>query len=156
MGLSLPLVTRPRQRGDRMRRREVFLSLLAVSASLPSVAQDRKRLVGILIPYPAEDREVQARLLATREELRRLGWSEGKNLKIEERWPGDDLARIEEAAADLVRRKPDVLFVTGGRVVPIVLKHTRTIPIVFVNVSDPLGRGLGHELIKRVAEAGEA
>jgi len=85
---------------------------------------------------------VQTRLAATRDELRKLGWSEGDNLRVQERWSGDDLARIEADAAELILLEPDVILVTGGRVVSIVQKLTRTIPIVFVGVSDPFGRGL--------------
>ena len=61
---------------------------------------------------------------------------------IEERWAGDDLARLKADAGELVALQPDVILITGGRVVPIMQKQTRTIPIVFVGVSDPFGRGL--------------
>jgi putative tryptophan/tyrosine transport system substrate-binding protein len=127
-----------------MRRREVIAGLAAAGGwPLTLRAQSsRKRLVAILMPYPQADPEVQTRLAATREELRKLGWHEGGNLRVEERWSGDDLARIEADAAELIRLEPDVILVTGGRVVPIVQKQTRTIPIVFVGVSDPFGRGL--------------
>src|SRR5215208_5651861 len=76
----------------------------------------RKRVVAVLMPYPENDAEVRARLAATRDELRKLGWSEGENLRVEERWAGDNLARIEADAAELIRLEPDVIFVTGGRV----------------------------------------
>jgi putative tryptophan/tyrosine transport system substrate-binding protein len=92
------------------------------------------------MPYSESDAEVRARLNAARDEMRKLGWSEGENLHVEERWAGDNLARIEADATELIRLEPDVILVTGGRVVSIVQKQTRTIPVVFVGVSDPLGR----------------
>jgi putative tryptophan/tyrosine transport system substrate-binding protein len=128
-----------------MRRREIIRRLAAIAAAWPLTVRaqpSRKRVLAVLMPYRENDAEVRARLAATRDEMRKLGWSEGENLRVEERWTGDDLARIEADAAELIRLEPDVIFVTGGRVVPIVQKQTRTIPVVFVGVSDPLGRGL--------------
>jgi putative ABC transport system substrate-binding protein len=128
-----------------MRRREFIRWLAAIVAAWPlrvRAQPSRKRVVAVLMPYPESDAEVRARLAAARDEMRKLGWSEGENLHVEERWTGDNLARIEADAAELIRLEPDVILVTGGRVVPIVQKQTRKIPIVFVNVSDPFGRGL--------------
>ena len=131
---------------SRHTRRREFIAGLAATATWPLSApaqqeRPRKRLA-VLMPYPDSDGEVRTRLAAAREELRSLGWSEGENLVVEERWAGDDLARLEAYAAELVALQPDVILITGGRVVPIMQKQTRTIPIVFVGVSDPFGRGL--------------
>jgi putative tryptophan/tyrosine transport system substrate-binding protein len=127
-----------------MRRRE-FLGLAGFLAAWTRVAHaqplDRTRRVAILMPYPESDGEVQARVAAMRVELRKLGWLEGKNLHIEERWATDNLDRVRAHAADLVKLDPDVIFITGGRVVPIVRQQTRSIPTVFVGVTDPLGQG---------------
>jgi putative tryptophan/tyrosine transport system substrate-binding protein len=75
------------------------------------------------------------------DELRRLGWLDDA-LHIEERWSRDDLKPMRADAAELVQLKPDVIFFTGGRVVRIFQEQTRSIPTVFVGVSDPLGHGL--------------
>ena len=80
------------------------------------------------MPYPESDGEVRTRLAAARDELRSLGWSEGENLVVDERWAGDDLVRLEADAAELVALQPDVILITGGRVVPIMQKQTRRIP----------------------------
>jgi len=138
-------VEKTRKQGDRVRRRDIVGLLGGLAAAWPLTVRaqpSRKRVVAVLMPYPDNDAEVRARLAAARDEMRKLGWSEGENLRVEERWAGDNLARIEADAAELIRLEPDVIFVTGGRVVPIVQKQTRTIPVVFVGVSDPLGRGL--------------
>src|SRR5688500_13386972 len=127
-----------------MRRREL-LGLAGCLAEWTRLAHaqplDRTRRVAILMPYPASDQEVQARVAAMRTELRKLGCVKGKNLHIDERWATDNLDRLRANAAELVAFAPDVLFITGGRVVPIVRQQTRSIPTVFVGVTDPLGQG---------------
>ena len=100
------------------------------------------------MPYPESDQEVQARVAAMRSELRKLGWVEGKNLHIDERWTTDSLDRVRAHAAELVTLAPDVLFITGGRVVPIVRQQTRTNSTVFVGVTDPLGQGYVESLAR--------
>jgi putative tryptophan/tyrosine transport system substrate-binding protein len=124
-----------------MRRRE-FIAIVGAGAlaGLPAQAQQR-RTVAVLMPYPETDAEVKARVAAFREEMRRLGWGEDA-LRIEERWSTDDLGRVRADAAELVTLKPDAIFFTGGRVARIVQEQTRSIPIVFAGVSDPLGQGL--------------
>jgi putative ABC transport system substrate-binding protein len=134
-----------------MRRRE-FLGLAGFLAAWTRVAHaqqtNRTRRVAILMPYPASDQEVHARVAAMRTELRKLGWSEGENLQIDERWATDNLDRLRADAADLVKLGPDVIFITGGRVVPIVRQQTRSIPTVFVGVTDPLGQGYVESLAR--------
>ena len=134
-----------------MRRRE-FLGLAGFVAAWTRVAHaqqpNRTRRVAILMPYPESDQEVQARVAAMRTELRKLGWSEGENLHIDERWATDNLDRLRADAADLVKLGPDVIFITGGRVVPIVRQQTRSIPTVFVGVTDPLGQGYVESLAR--------
>lgn len=126
-----------------MRRRQVIRLLGASAAAWPfTVAAGRSRpMVGVLMPYPDTDAEVRGRVIAFREELRRLGWPDSA-VHIEERWATDDLDRVRAEAAELIRLEPDVIFFTGGRVAPILQEQTRTIPSVFVGVSDPLGQGL--------------
>ncbi len=94
------------------------------------------------MPYPESDSEVRARVAAFRNELRKLGWSEGENLRIHERWATDNLDRVRAHAAELVKLGPDAILITGGRVVQVIQQHTRTIPTVFVGVTDPLGQGM--------------
>jgi putative tryptophan/tyrosine transport system substrate-binding protein len=127
-------------------RRRAFLALGGAVAGLPrslrAQQSDRVRKLGILMPYPAGDPEVRARLAAFQNELRRLGWLIGINLRLDERWATDDLDRVRAASAELVRLEPDVIFFTGGRVTRIIQRATREVPTVFVGVSDPLGQGL--------------
>ena len=128
-------------------RRRAFLAALGgavvgLPRALPAQQPDRVRKIGILMPYPDGDPEVRARLAAFQDELRRLGWSTGINLRLDERWATDDLDRVRTVSAELVQLEPDVIFFTGGRVTRIIQGQTRTIPTVFVGVSDPLGQGL--------------
>jgi putative tryptophan/tyrosine transport system substrate-binding protein len=128
-----------------MRRRQ-FVALLGGAAAWPFAALAQKpdgqrRLIAVLMPYPDTDAEVRGRVAAFREELGRLGWA-GDALRMEERWATDDLERVRADAAELVRLGPDVIFFTGGRVTRIIQERTRSIPTVFVGVSDPLGQGL--------------
>jgi putative tryptophan/tyrosine transport system substrate-binding protein len=128
-------------------RRRAFIAVIGgavagLPRSLRAQQPDRVRTLGILMPYPDGDPEVRARLAAFQDELRRLGWAVGINLRLEERWATDDLDRVRAASAELVRLDPDVIFFTGGRVTRIIQGETRDIPTVFVGVSDPLGQGL--------------
>jgi putative ABC transport system substrate-binding protein len=115
-----------------MRRRE-FITLLGASAAWPLVAraQQQLRRVGILMPYQEGDVEIRARVEAFRQGLRKLGWTEGSNLRIDERWSADNMGRIRDYAAELVNLNPDVIVVSGRRAVPIVQQQTRSIPVVF-------------------------
>jgi len=126
-----------------MRRRE-FIAVVSTFAALP-VSAAQRRTVAVLMPYPETDAEVKGRVAAFREEMLRLGWDD---LLIEERWSTDDLVRVRADVADLVRLKPDVIFYTGGRVSRILQGETRSIPTVFVGVSDPLEQGLVPSLAK--------
>jgi putative ABC transport system substrate-binding protein len=85
---------------------------------------------------------VQERVAAFRQELRRLGWWEGKNLSFTERWTTDNLDLIRVGVAELAAAQPDVILATGGRVMPILKQQIRSIPVVFVATNDPVGRGL--------------
>ena len=137
-----------------MRRRE-FITLLggvAVSSPLAALAQhrDRMRRVGILMPYPPSDREIQNRVQAFKEELRNRGWTAGVNVQFDERWTGDNMDLIRAAAANLVELKPDVVFAIGGRVIPILMKMTSSIPIIVPGGASPVERGW----VKSLAQPG--
>lgn len=97
--------------------------------------------MGILMPYPETDRIVSERVRGFRDELQKLGWGSA-NTDVVERWVGDDLGAIGHAATELVAADPDVILTTGSRVVPVLQRATRTVPIVFAGISDPVGQKL--------------
>ncbi len=127
-----------------MNRREFITLLGGAAAAWPLAAgaqqPERMRLVGVLMYWAADDAEGHARLAAFAQALKQLGWSDGHNLRIDTRWAtADDIRR---QAADLAALAPDVLLAaTGTPTVASLLQATRTVPIVFVNVIDPVGAG---------------
>jgi putative ABC transport system substrate-binding protein len=128
-----------------MRRRE-FITLFGGAAaawSMPTYAQqpDRVRRIGVLMPYNADDPLGRELASALRQGLVDQGWVEGRNLEINYRWIGEDVSRRNVHAAELVAASPNVLFACYlAQLAPLALE-TRTIPIVFVGVSDPVGSG---------------
>jgi putative tryptophan/tyrosine transport system substrate-binding protein len=127
-----------------MKRRD-FVELLVGVASWPIVARaqaaDRVRRIGMLIGYAENDPETQARLLAFRQELDRLGWMVGNSILIDYRFAPASPDQARQFAKELVALRPDVLVGNSTRATAALLHETRTIPIVFVGVSDPLGSG---------------
>jgi putative ABC transport system substrate-binding protein len=128
-----------------MKRRQ-FISLLggaAVAWPLAARAQqgERVRRIGVLINLAADDPESGARLAAFVKGLQELGWADGRNVRIETRWGGADADRVRRYAAELVALAPDVILASGGSTVAPLQQATRTVPIVFVNVTDPVGAG---------------
>jgi putative ABC transport system substrate-binding protein len=132
-----------------MRRRD-FITLLGSAAAAPSLwpltarAQQRERMrrVGFMLTaLPADDPEGQARITAFAQGLERLGWSDGRNLRIDYRWGLGDADRERRYAAELVARGPDVLLAGGNGALSALLQATHTLPIVFANVVDPVGSG---------------
>jgi len=126
-----------------MRRRE-FTTLIggaALSWPLAALAQraERMRRVGVLMGYAEGDREGQAFVGAFRKELRNLGWIEPGNLAIDIRWGGGNEETMERLAAELVALKPDLILSHSTATTAAILKQTRTIPVVFANVTDPIG-----------------
>jgi putative ABC transport system substrate-binding protein len=130
--------------GVRMRRRE-FIALAGAATVWGSAARaqqtGRIRRVGILMPYPPSDAEIQTRVRAFKEEMRNRGWTTGENIQFDERWTTDNMDLIRSAAANLVELKPDAILAAGGRVIPLLMQLTRTIPIVVPAGSDPVGAG---------------
>ena len=128
-----------------MRRRE-FLGILGGAAAWPvaSKAQqaERVRLVGVLNILGPDDPEAQARRAVFEQTLQQLGWTVGRDLKIEIRQVGSDRDRLRRYAAELVALAPGVIFSLGSLPVASLQQATRTIPIVFMNVTDPVGAGL--------------
>jgi putative tryptophan/tyrosine transport system substrate-binding protein len=106
------------------------------------------RRIGVLIVYPQADREGQVRIAAFLDTLQRLGWTDGRNVRVDYRWSVSDPAREKAAAAELVRSTPDVIVTSGPTMLAEVQRLTTTIPIVFTQVSDPLGTGFVSSLAR--------
>jgi putative ABC transport system substrate-binding protein len=106
------------------------------------------RRIGILMPYAKGDAEWAARVLAFEQELARLGWTDGGNIAFDERWTTDNMDRVRAEAASLVASNPDIIVTTGGRVVPVFMRLTRTIPMVLPSESDPVGVGHAQSLAR--------
>ena len=128
-----------------MRRRE-FISLVASAAAvwpLPGHAQqaDRVRRIGVLMPFSESDAEGKLELAGFAQQLQDLGWADGRNLRIDYRWSAGDPARMQTLAKELIALQPDVIFARSTPVMAALLKQTRTIPLVFAVVSDPVGEG---------------
>jgi putative ABC transport system substrate-binding protein len=135
-----------------MRRRE-FLGILGAAASAwPLVARaqqtERMRRVGILMPYPPGDAEMQSRVRVFREELRKKGWASGVNVQFDERWTIDRMDLIRSTATNLVELKPDAIMAVGARVIPVLMQTTRSIPIVYPGGSDPVAQGYAESLAR--------
>ena len=128
-----------------MRRRE-FITLVGGAAAWPMVARaqqnERVRRIGVLVASPVDDAEWQARLAAFNEGLAQLGWIEGRNVRVDTRWATTNADDLRKQAAELVATTPDVLVAASGTtsVAPL-LQATRTVPIVFAIVVDPVGAG---------------
>src|SRR3954452_19378024 len=135
----------PSPEGEMDMRRREFLGVLGGAAAawpLAALAQqaDRMRRIGVLMYLASDDAEGQARLAAFAHALEQLGWSDGRNLRIDTRWAKAD--DIGKHAAELAALAPDVLLAaTGTATVAPLLQATRTVPIVFVSVIDPVGAG---------------
>ena len=128
-----------------MRRREFITLLSGATVVWPLAARaqqaDRVRRIGVLMGYTEDDPETKARLAAFRQRLEKRGWSEGRNVHIETRFAGSNSSKYEPLAKELVATKPDVILAHTTRVAAALQRESRVIPIVFVNVSDPIGSG---------------
>jgi putative ABC transport system substrate-binding protein len=128
-----------------MQRREFITLLGGAAVAWPRAARaqqaDQMRRVGVLESRAADDPEGQARLAVFAQGLRELGWTEGRNLRIDYRWAAADADRHRTYAAELVALAPDVILASASVSVAALLQTTRTVPIVFVNVIDPVGAG---------------
>ena len=135
-----------------MKRREFITLIGSAAAAWPLTARAQQpepmRRVGILMPYAENDPEYRTHVQALRDALRKSGWIEGGNIEFDEHWTTDNMDRIRTNAAALVSAKPDVIVAIGGRVIPILMQMSRTIPIVIPGVSDPVGLGLVESLAR--------
>jgi putative ABC transport system substrate-binding protein len=124
-----------------MKRRE-FITLISSAAAWPFAARaqqaERIRRIGVLMTLAADDPEGQARVTVFREGLQRLGWTEGRNIRIDYRW-APDAKLIPRFAKELVALEPDLILANSTPATASLLQQTRTIPIIFVQVIDPVG-----------------
>jgi ABC-type uncharacterized transport system substrate-binding protein len=128
-----------------MKRRE-FISLLGGAAAawpLTARAQQGERMhrVGVLMAFAEDDPETTARVAGFRHGLERLGWSEGRNVRFDYRFARGSADQFQPLAKELVALQPDVILAQSTPVAAVLQRETRVIPIVFINVSDPIGSG---------------
>ena len=129
-----------------MKRREFITLLGGAAAAWPLAARaqeaNRIRQIGVLVALAEDDPEIKARLAAFRQGLEKRGWSEGRNVSIDTRFAPDSSAdRVQVLARELIALQPDVIFAQTTPVVAALQRESRTIPIVFVNIADPIGSG---------------
>jgi putative tryptophan/tyrosine transport system substrate-binding protein len=128
-----------------IRRREFIFTLGGAAAAWPLAARaqqgERMRRIGVLVAYAESDPEAQTRIAAFRQGLRELGWTEGHNLRIELRWGTGDPDRAQTFGTELISLAPDVIVAHGTPALTALHRATRTIPVVFVSVIDPVGAG---------------
>jgi putative tryptophan/tyrosine transport system substrate-binding protein len=135
-----------------MRRRELITllgGLLAAPVAHPFVARaDKTRRIGVLMNFRSDDPEGQNRLAAFVQTMQKLGWTEGSNVHSEVRWAGDDTDLSRHDAEELVALAPDLLLASGSTTVAAFQRVTRSIPIVFASVIDPVGAGFVNSLAR--------
>ena len=126
-------------------RRRAFIALAGGAAAWPLAARaqqrERMRRLSVLMGYPEGDPQAQANVTALRQGLHDLGWVEGQNVQIDYRWAGGDADKARAFARELIGKAPDVIVPSTNQVTRIVQQETRTIPIVFAFVGDPVGSG---------------
>jgi ABC-type uncharacterized transport system substrate-binding protein len=135
-----------------MRRRDFITLLGSAAATWPLVVRaqqgERIRRIGVLMTFPADDTEAQARVGALLQGLQQLDWAIGRNVRIEVRWAGGNTEDIRRHAAELSTLAPDVIVANGSAAVGPLLQATRTVPIVFAIVPDPVGAGFVDSLAR--------
>jgi len=136
-----------------MKRREFVTLIGGAVAAWPRLAYaqqtpDRVRRIGALMAYTKDDPEDQQRVAAFQEGLKQSGWIEGRNIQGDYRWYAGDVDRARSAAKELVELKPDVILVGASLGLVMLRQETRSIPLVFVAVTDPVGLGLVESLAR--------
>jgi putative ABC transport system substrate-binding protein len=134
-----------------MRRRE-FIAALGGAAAIPLMARaqqsERMRRIGVLAGVAADDPEGQARIAAFLKGMQQLGWTDGRNVQIEYRWAAGSPGDLRKYAPELAALAPEVIFAAGGTSLGSLLMVTRTVPIVFAIVPDPVGSGFVDSLAR--------
>jgi putative ABC transport system substrate-binding protein len=134
-----------------MRRRE-FITLLSGAVAWPVAARAQQgepmRRIGVLLPSIVDDAEYKARMAAFLQELQQLGWSDARNVRIDIRSHAGDANLIRKYAAELIALAPDVILVPGNTSLGPLLQATRTVPIVFTTLLDPVGAGFVDSLAR--------
>jgi putative ABC transport system substrate-binding protein len=129
-----------------MIRRRDFITLLGGAAAWPLTARaqqgGRMRRIGVLLPHDENDPLAKSEVSAFTQALAGLGWNEGRNVRMDLRWAGDDINRIRTLAQELVGLQPDIILTHTTSATVAVQRETRTIPIVFANVADPVASGI--------------
>ena len=137
-----------------MRRRDFITVIAGLGAvwllTLTARAQQpqRMRRIGVIIPGTADDAEYQARMAAFLQELQQLGWSDGRNVRIDTRWAAGDANLFRKYATELVAFEPDAILAPGSTSLGLLLQTTRTVPIVFATILDPVGAGFVESLAR--------
>jgi ABC-type uncharacterized transport system substrate-binding protein len=133
-----------------VKRRE-FITLVSAAAAWPLAAraqQERMRRIGALVNTAADSADGQARFAAFVHGLQQLGWTDGRNARLDVRWAAGDPERIRRYAAELVALAPDVILASGGTTLGPLRQVSRTVPTVFTGVSDPVGAGFVDSLAR--------
>jgi len=135
-----------------MRRREFLSALTGMAAAWPCLGHaqqpDRVRRVGVLIALAEADPQAQLRVKVLRADLRVLGWIDGQNIRIDFRFADGNVEHTRKSAAELARSGADVIIANSSPILSAVQRESRTIPIVFVQVADPVGGGFVKSLPK--------
>ena len=137
---------------SRHTKRREFITLLGGVAAWPLAARaqqpEQMRRIGVLTNLVADDPEAQARVGAFLQGLQELGWAVGRNMRIEYRWGAGDADRTRGYAAELVALAPDVILTSGASALAPLLQATRSVPVVFAQVPDPVGAGFVNSLAR--------
>jgi len=135
-----------------LKRRDFITLFGGAAAAWPLAAQakqaERMRRIGVLMGYPEGDPQAQANVTALLQGLQNLGWIEGRNVQIDYRWAGGDPDKAQTFARELIAMTPDVMVPSTNQVTRILQQETRTIPIVFAFVGDPVGSGFAASLAR--------
>ena len=133
-------------------RRRAFITLLGSAVMWPVATRAQQsegmRRIGVLMNRAADDPQGQARLAAFQQGMQQLGWTDGGNVRIDVRWGADDVDRERRYAAELVALAPDIVLASGTLSVTALQHVSRTLPIVFVGVTDPVGAGFVDSLAR--------
>jgi ABC-type uncharacterized transport system substrate-binding protein len=117
-------------------------------AQIYAQQRERMRRIGIVMPFAKGDSDGEARVRAFKQELAKLGWTDGSNIQFDEHWPADNMDLVRSQAASLVASNPDIIIASGGRIVPVLMRLTRSIPMVLPGASDPIGVGWAQSLAR--------